>query len=88
MVGVGFLDLEETGTPVAVGMNRFHVYRLVVLVFQDISQLPERRERHPACLGGARSRNTMALALQTLSLLKDLHQRGKSHNKHMIKKHK
>lgn len=84
VVGVGSLDLEESGTLVAAGPNRLHVNRLVVLVFQEVSQLPELGKCHPASLGGAGPRNAVALALQTHSLLQDLQHRPQGHENNML----
>lgn len=52
------------------------MHRLVVLVLEEVSQLTELGERHPACLGGAGSRHTVTLALQTHALLQDLQHEG------------
>lgn len=53
VVQVGFPDLQKGGSLVASGPHWLHVNGLLVLFFQDVSQLAKLWECGPACLGGA-----------------------------------
>lgn len=71
-VGKGFLDLEEGGALVAAGSDGLHLHGLVVLVLEDVAQLPELGQRGPARFSGAGARDPVALALQLHVFLQDL----------------
>lgn len=52
-VRVGLFDLEKSGSFVACGFHWLHVDSIGVFVFEDVAELTELGEGHPAGSGGA-----------------------------------
>lgn len=71
-VGVGLLQLEEFRALVAAGFDWFHVHRVDILLFENVTKLAELGKCSPAGFGGAGARDAMTLAFQLHALLQDL----------------
>lgn len=71
-VGVGLLQLEELRALVAAGFDWFHVHRVDILLFENVTKLAELGKCSPAGFGGAGARDAMTLAFQLHALLQDL----------------
>lgn len=71
-VGKGLLDLKEGGALVAAGPDGLHLHSLVVLVLEDVAQLPELGQCCPAGFSGTGPRDAVAFALQLHVFLQNL----------------
>lgn len=54
-VRVRLFNLQKGRSLVPTGSDRFHMYGVIILLLEDVTQLPELWESGPASLGGARS---------------------------------